>query len=110
MLQAPLPSTRTDNPVREIQQQSGNISSKNVELVAVLQKCLRDGELTHRPALQPSSPTTMCNLACDETTEHTKAGQTRAVFGVVERADLSPRGKGEGGKRSQDGGKGVKTA
>ena len=47
---------------------------------------------------------------CDETTELTKAGQTRAISGVVERADLSPRGKGEGWKKSQDGGKGVETA
>ena len=109
MLQALLPSTSTDSPLREIQQQSGNRSSENVEL-AVLQKCLRDGELTHRPDLQPGSPTTMCNLACDETTELIKAGQTRAVSVVVERADLSPRGKGEGGKRSQGGGKAVKTA
>ena len=53
---------------------------------------------------------TESSLACDETTELTKAGQTRAVSGVVERADLSPRGKGEGGRKSQDGGEGVKTA
>ena len=39
-----------------------------------------------------------------------KAGQTRAVSGVVERTDLSPRGKGEGGRKSQDGGKSDKTA
>ena len=76
----------------------------------MLQKCLRDGELTHRPDLQPGSPTTMCNLACDETTELIKAGQTRAVSGVVEHADLSPRSKGEGGKKSQDESKGVKIA
>ena len=44
------------------------------------------------------------------TTELTTAGLTRAVSGFVERADLLPRGKGEGGKKSQDGGKGVKTA
>ena len=37
LLQASLPSTRTDIPVREIQQQSGDRSSENVEL-AVLQK------------------------------------------------------------------------
>ena len=65
---------------------------------------------SYRPDLQSGSPTTVCNLACDETTELTKAGQTRAVSGVVERTDLSPRGKGEGGKKSQDGCKGVKTA
>ena len=52
----------------------------------------------------------MCNLVCDETTELIKAGQTRGESGVVERADLSPRGKGKGGKKSQDEGKGVKTA
>ena len=57
-----------------------------------------------------SACVTESSLACDETTELTKAGQTRAVSGVVERADLSPRGKGEGGKKSQDGGEGVKTA
>ena len=44
----------------------------------------------------------MCNFACDETTELIKAGQTKEVSGVVERAGLSPRGKGEGGKKSQD--------
>ena len=53
---------------------------------------------------------TMCNLATDETTKHTEAGQTRAMSEVVERTDLTPRGKGEGGKKSQDGDKGVKTA
>ena len=47
----------------------------------------------------------MCNLARDETTKLIKAGQTRAVSEVVERTDLSPRGKGEGGKKSQDGAK-----
>ena len=76
----------------------------------MLQKCPRDGEITHRPDLQPGSPMTKCSLACDETSELNKAGQTRAVSGVVERADMSPRGKGECGKKSQDGGKGVKTA
>ena len=76
----------------------------------MLQRYLCDGELAHRPDLQPGSPTTMCNLAYDETTELPKAGQTRAVSGVVERADLSPRGKGEGGKKGQDKSKGVKTA
>ena len=109
MQQAPLPSTRTDSPVREIQRLSGDRTSENVEL-AVLQRYLCNGELAHRPDLQSGSPTTMCNLACDGTTELTKAGQTRAVSGVVARADLSPRGKGESGKKSQDEGKGVKTA
>ena len=42
--------------------------------------------------MQSGSPTTLCNFACDETTEFTKVGQTRAVSGVVECADLSPRG------------------
>ena len=92
MLQAPLPPTRTDSPVRTIQQQSGDRTSENVEL-AVLQKCLCDGEFTH----------------CDEMTEHIRAGQTRAVSGVAERADLSPRRKVGGGKKSQDKGKGVMT-
>ena len=84
-------------------------TSEDVEL-AVLQRYLCDGELAHQPYLQSGSPTTTRNLACDETTELIKAGQTRAVSGVVERVDLSPRGKGEGGEKSQDGGKGVKTA
>ena len=52
----------------------------------------------------------MCDLARDEITELIKAGQTSAVSGVAERADLSPRGKGGGGKKSQDKSKGVKTA
>ena len=40
-----------------------------------------------------------CDLACDEIAE-----------GAADRADLSPRGNGEGGKKSQDGSKSVKTA
>ena len=74
------------------------------------QRYLWNGELAHQPDLQSGSSTTMCNLVCDEKTELIKAGQTRAVSGVVERTDLSPRGRGEGGKMSQDRGKGVKTA
>ena len=109
MLQVPLPPTRTDTPARETRRLSGDRTSENVEL-AVLQKYLCNGELAHRPDLQSGSPMTMCNLARDETTKLIKAGQTRAVSEVVERTDLSPRSKGEGGKRSQDGGKGVKTA
>ena len=73
MLQAPLPSTRTDSPVLEIQRLSGDRTSENVEL-AVLQRYLCNGELAHRPDLQSGSPTTMCNLACDETTELIRAG------------------------------------
>ena len=46
----------------------------------------------------------MCDLACDETSQH-----IRAVSGVAERADLSTRGKGGGGNKSQDRSKGVKT-
>ena len=82
MLQAPLPPTRTDSPVRTIQQQSGDRTSENVEL-AVLKKCLCDGELTHQPDLQSGSPTTVCDLACDKITELIIAGQTRAVSGVA---------------------------
>ena len=63
---------------------------------------LCDGELTHQPGLQSGSPTMMCDLACGKITEHIRAGQTRAVFGVAERADLSPRGEGGGGKKGQD--------
>ena len=47
----------------------------------------------------------MCNLARGEMAEH-----IRAASEVVERTDLSPRGRGEGDKMSQDRGKGVKTA
>ena len=42
----------------------------------------------------------MCDLACDEIAE-----RIRAASGAPERADLSSRGKGEGGKKSQDGSK-----
>ena len=84
-------------------------TSHNVEL-AVLQKCLCDGELTYQPDPQSRSPTMMCDLACDKITEHIRAGQIRAVSGVAERADLSPRGKVGGGKKSQDSGRGCKTA
>ena len=58
----PLPSTRTDSLVREIQQQSGDRASENVEL-AVLQRNLCDGELTHQPDLLSGSPTMMCDLS-----------------------------------------------
>ena len=91
MLQAPLPSTRTNSSVRENQRQSGVRTSENVEQ-AVSQRYLCNGEPARQPGL-------------DETAEH-----IRAASGVAERADLSLRGKGEGGKMSQDGGKGVKTA
>ena len=106
MLQAPLPSMRTDSPAREIRRLSGDRTSENVELT-VLQRYLCNGELAHRPDLQSGSPMAMCNLARDETTKLIKAGQTRAASEVVERTDLSPRGKGEGGNMSQDGGKGT---
>ena len=89
MLQAPLPCTRTDSSVRENQRQSGDRTSENVEL-AVLHRYLCNGELAHQPDLQSGRPTTI------------KAGQSRAVSGVVERTDLSPRGRAEGGKMSQD--------
>ena len=103
MLQAPLPSTRTDSSVRENQRLSGVKTSENAEL-AVLQSYLCNEEPARQPGLQPGSLTMMCDLACDEIAEH-----IRAAPGVVERTDLSPRDKGEGGKKSQDGGKGVKT-
>ena len=51
------------------------------------------------------NPTITCDLACDEMAEH-----IRAASGAAERADLSPRDNGEGGEKSQDGSKGVKTA
>ena len=85
MLQAPLPPTRTDSPVRTIQQQSGDTASENVEL-AVLHKCLCDGELTQQPDLQSGSPKMMCDLACDRITENIRAGQTSAVSGRLRNA------------------------
>ena len=104
MLQAPLPSTRTDSSVRENQRLSGDRTSENVEL-AVLQRYLCNGEPARQRGLQSGSPTMTCDLACDEIAEH-----IRAASGAAERADLSPRGNGESGKKSQDGSKGVKTA
>ena len=68
----------------------------------MLQSYFRNGEPARQPGLQPGSLTMMCDLACDEIAE-----QIRAASGVVERTDLSPRGRGEGGKMSQDRGKGV---
>ena len=38
----------------------------------------------------------MCDLACSEIAEH-----IRAASGVVERTDLSPRGRSEGGKTAK---------
>ena len=104
MLQAPLPSTRTDSSMRENQRLSGDRASENVEL-AMLQRYLCNGAPARQRGLQSGSPTMMCDLACDETAEH-----IRAASGGAEHADLSPRGNGEGGKTSQDRGKGVKTA
>ena len=75
----------------------------------MLQRYLCNGKLAHQPDLQSRSPTMMCNLVCDETIELIKAGQTRAVSGVVERTDLSPRGKGESGRKSHDGRQSDKT-
>ena len=89
---------------------SGDRTSENVRPGSVAKVVVRDEEFAHQPDLQSGRSMTMCNLACDETAELVKAGQTRAVSGVVERADLSPRGKGGGGKKSQDKSKGVKTA
>ena len=91
MLQAPLPSTRTDSSVPENQRPSGDRTSENVE-AAVLQRYLCNGEPARQPGLQSGSPTMMCDLACDETAEHIRA---------AERADLSPRGKGEESGRRQ---------
>ena len=100
----PLPSTRTVSSVREDQRQSGIRTSENAEL-AVLQSYLCNGEPALQPGLQSESPTRMCDLACDEIAKH-----IRAASEVVECTDLSPRGRSEGGKMSQDRGKGVKTA
>ena len=93
MQQAPLLSTRSDSSVREHQLPSGIRTSENAEL-AVLQSYLCNGEPTRQPDLQSGSPTMMCDLACDEIAEHTRAA-SEVVWSV--------RGNGEGGKKSQDG-------
>ena len=95
MLQAPLLSTRSDSSVRENQRSSGVRTSENAE-PAVLQRYLRNGGPARQPVLQSGSPTMMCDLACNEIVKHIGAASGAA--------------EGAGGKISQDGGKGVKTA
>ena len=53
MLQAPLPSTRTDSPAREILRLSGDRTSENVELAGVAKVLVQRGaRLPTRPAVR----------------------------------------------------------
>ena len=70
--QAPLTSTRRDSSVRENQRLSGVRTSENAEL-AVMQSYFCNGEPARQPGLQSGSPTTMCDLACDEIAKHIRA-------------------------------------
>ena len=72
--------------------------------------CVTESSLTNQTCSQEARR--WCVRSCLRKDDRTHQSRTdkRAVTGVAERADLSPRGKGGGGKKSQDKGKGVKTA
>ena len=118
MLQALLSPTRMDDPVQTIQQresrvkvyeeQSGDKVSENIRL-AVLQKYLCDGELARHLNLQSARLTTYA-LARKEAINHLRAKQTWTARGGSDPMDLSPLGKGKGGKKGKGKGKGDKSA
>ena len=114
MLQALLSSTRMDDPVQTIHQwesrvkvyeeQSGDRVSENIKL-AVLQKYLCDGELARHLNLQSGRLTTY-DLAHKEAINYLRAQQTWTASGSSDPMDLSPLGKGKGGKKGKGKGKG----
>ena len=117
MLQAPVAPTRVDDPVQTIYQwesrvkvyeeQSGDKVSENIKL-AVLPKFLCDGELARQLNLQSSRLTTYV-LAGKEAINYLRAKQTWTGPGGSDPMDLSPLGKGKGGKKGKCKGKGDKS-
>ena len=109
MLQALLSPTRMDDPVQTIcqwesrvkvcEEKSGDKVPENTKL-AVLEKYLCDGELAQHSNLQSSRLTTH-DLARKEATNHLRAKQTWTASGSSDPMDLSPLGKGKGGKEGK---------
>ena len=116
MLQALLSPTTTDDPAQTIYQwesrvkvyeeQSGDEVSENIKL-AVLQKYRCDGELARHLNLQSGRLTTY-ELARKEAINYLRAKQTWTP-GTADPMDLTPPGKGKGGKIGKSKGKGDKT-
>ena len=103
MLQASLPSTRTDSSVRENQRLSGDRTSENVEL-AVLQRHLSNGEPARQRGRQSGSPTMTCDLACGEIAEHIRAASGAAGARTCRHVAMAKAAEEPGRKqRCQDG-------
>ena len=117
MLQALLAQTRVDDPVHTIYQwesrvkvyeeQSGDKVSENIKL-AVLRKYLCDGELARHLNLQSSRLTTN-DLARKEAINYLRAKQLWTAPGGSDPMDLSPLGKGKGGKKGKGKGRSDKS-
>ena len=73
--------------------------SENIKL-AVLQKYLCDGELARHLNLQSSRLTTY-DLARKEAINYLRSMQTWTAPGGSDPTDLSPLGKGKGGKKGE---------
>ena len=90
------------------EEQSRDKVSGNIKL-AVLQRYLCDGELARHLNLQSARLTTY-NLARKEAINYLRAKQTWTASGSSDPMDLSPLGKGKGGKKGKGKGKGDKSA
>ena len=86
------------------EEQKGDRVSENIKL-AVLQKYLCDGELARHLYLQSARLTTY-DLARKEAINLLRAEQTWTASGSSDPMDLSPLGKGTGGKKGKGKGKG----
>ena len=94
--------------VKVFEEQSGDKVSENIKL-AVLQKYLCDGELARHLNLLSARLTT-CDLARKEAINCLRAKQTWTASGGSDPMDLSPLGKGKGGKKGKGKGNGDKSA
>ena len=90
------------------EEQSGDRVSENNKL-AVLQKYLCDGEFARHLNLQSGRLTTY-DLARKEAINYLRAKQTWTASVGTDLMDLSPLGKGNGGKKGKGKGKGDKSA
>ena len=89
------------------EEQSGDKASENIKL-AVLQEYLCDGDLAWHLNLQSSRLTTY-DLALKEAINYLRAKQTWTASGGSDPMDLSPLGKGKGGKKGKGKGKSDKS-
>ena len=90
------------------EEQAGDKVSENI-MLAVLQKYLCDGELGRHLNLQSARLATY-DLARKEAINYLRAKQTWTASGSSNPMDLSPLGKGKGGKKGKGKGKGDKSA